>query len=326
MGLCRHPGAGWVSKEPLLSNNLISIACDTKLSGSKWVQSSLSLAPMSEERRRRSERLFLTFPIRVEGTGADGTRFAETTRTVVINRHGARIHLKRAVVVGQVLKITHVPSGRGADFRVAGLASPRTDQGGEWGVECLDEKKSIWGIDFPPLDEASAASSVLLECRRCHAVSLVNITTVDYDILESAGAITRECKTCAQSTPWGYSRNPGTVPAPETLPAAGAPALSAAADQATASPAERRGTARVSLRLPIRVRSWQGVTEFTKTENVSKGGLAFATDKLFELGEALQITCPYNPAGDNIEVRSRVVRRTELTAGGRYLYGVEYER
>jgi len=68
------------------------------------------------------------------------------------------------------------------------------------------------------------------------------------------------------------------------------------------------------------------VTEFTKSENVSKGGLAFTTDKLFELGEALQITCPYNPTGDNIEVRSRIVRREEVASAGRYLYGVEYER
>jgi hypothetical protein len=281
---------------------------------------------MSEERRRRSERLFLTFAIRVEGTDPGGERFTEATRTVVVNRHGARIHLKRAVAVGQVLKITQVNSGRGADFRVVGLTSPRTDQGGEWGVECLDDKRSLWGIDFPPLDESSAASSVLLECRRCHSVSLVNITTVDYDILESAGAVSRECKTCTQSTPWSYCRNPGAAPATEAAPPVAAAAPPPGADRAATRPAEQRVTARVSLRLPIRVRSWEGVMEFTKSENVSKGGLAFATDKVFEVGEALQITCPFNPAGNNIEVRARVVRRTELSSGGRYLYGVEYER
>ena len=277
---------------------------------------------MSEEHRRRSERLFLTYSIRVEGSDAAGARFSETTRTLVVNRNGARIHLKHSVAIGQTLKITGVISERVANFRVVGLTSPRTDQGGEWGVEGLDERQSIWGIDFPPLEETSAGSSALLECRRCHGGSLTNITTVDYDILEAAGALTRGCKTCGAATQWSYSRNPSgmRVPDPAT------PLTTPNADHAPAPPAERRASARVALRLPIRVRSWQGVTEFSKSENVSKGGLTFVTDKLFQEGEALQISCPYNPAGDNIEVRARVVRRTEVSGGVRYLYAVEYER
>ena len=277
---------------------------------------------MPEERRRRSERLFLTFPIRVEGSDANGSRFSETTRTIVVNRQGARIHLKQSVKFGQNVTITNVMNGRKATFRVVGLASPRTDAGGEWGVECLDERQALWGIDFPPLDETSASSSVLLECRRCRGVSLTSISTVEYDILESAGALSRECKTCLQVTPWGYSRNPVGAPPPAEVAAATEPSAAPAPSPA----ADKRISPRVSLRLPIRVRSWHGVTEFTKSENVSKSGIAFATDKIFEVGEALQITCPYNPAGDNIEVRARVVRRAEVSGGGRYLYGAEYER
>jgi len=276
---------------------------------------------MPEERRRRSERLFLTFPIRVEGSDANGAPFSETTRTVIVNRQGARIHLKRAVKVGQTVKIINILSGRTAIFRVVGLVSPRTDQGGEWGVECCDERQTIWGIDFPPLDETAAGSSVLLECRRCRAVTLSRISIVDYDVLESAGALARECKSCNQTTPWSYARNPAGPPAPTAAASA-----AAGADRPAATVTERRGSPRVALRLPIRVRSWQGVTEFTKTENVSKTGLAFTTEKVFEVGEALQITCPYNPAGENIEVRARVVRRSDVAGGGRYLYGAEYER
>ena len=50
-----------------------------------------------EIERRRSERLLLSVPIRVEGVDRDGGKFWEDTRTIVINREGARIYLKRAV-------------------------------------------------------------------------------------------------------------------------------------------------------------------------------------------------------------------------------------
>ena len=63
-----------------------------------------------------------------------------------------------------------------------------------------------------------------------------------------------------------------------------------------------------------------------KSENISKGGLAFMSDKNYEIGEGLQVTCPYDPAGHNIEVRARVVRRREMKGSGRTVYGVRYEK
>jgi len=62
----------------------------------------------------------------------------------------------------------------------------------------------------------------------------------------------------------------------------------------------------------------------TKSENVSKSGVAFSASKRFEVSEALQIICPYNP-GENLEVRSRVRRRCGGAGGERYLYGAQYE-
>jgi hypothetical protein len=47
---------------------------------------------------------------------------------------------------------------------------------------------------------------------------------------------------------------------------------------------------------------------------------------LFEVDELLEVTCPYNPAGGNIEVSGRVVRREEVSGTGRYLYGIEFQR
>jgi hypothetical protein len=82
----------------------------------------------------------------------------------------------------------------------------------------------------------------------------------------------------------------------------------------------------VSLRLPIRIRNSKDETDLTKSENVSKGGLAFTSDKVYEVEELLQVTCPYNPPSDCIEVPGRVVRLKEVAGTGRYLYGVMYLR
>lgn len=288
---------------------------------------------MPEQRRRRTERLFLRYPIRVEGFDSGGKRFDEATYTIVVNRHGARVLLKAQLIPGQTVKITLAISGRAADFRVVGLAGPAGDAGGEWGVECRDESMNFWGINFPPMDESAASSSVLLECGKCHEVSLTVFSMVDYDLLETSGSLLRNCNTCKAETSWIYARNPTRVPERSAPPAPAAPEAVTAPDVPVpvvpapgGAGAELRKSHRVSLRLPIRVRGSKDLADLTKSENVSKGGLAFTSDKLFEVNEILHITCPYNPSGGNIEVPGRVVRREEVAGTGRYLYGVGYLR
>jgi len=272
--------------------------------------------------RRRSERLLLTFPIRVEGSDQKGRTFSENTRTLVVNRHGARIQLKRILNPGQTLRIVNLVGNREADFRVVGPTQPLSEQGGEWGVECRDEKCNIWGIDFPPAEESGLPCSVLLACRRCRNVSLARMSLVELDVLESAGLLTRDCPTCGGSTSWGHVEQQVGIPVPGQE---AEPAIREVLDPPPPT-ANRRLSSRVALRLPIRVRSWYGSEELAKSENVSKGGLAFVSDKRYEIGEALQITCPYKPGADNIELRGRVVRRDVMQGSGRFVYGVRYER
>ena len=82
----------------------------------------------------------------------------------------------------------------------------------------------------------------------------------------------------------------------------------------------------MALQLPIRVSGFYGTEEFTRSENVSRGGVCFVTDRNYEVGEILLVTCPFEKNGHNIEVRGQVVRRREMQDGGRKIYGVSYER
>jgi hypothetical protein len=277
---------------------------------------------MAQPDRRRTERLLLSIPIRVEGLNAQGQKFFEKTRTVIINRHGASIQLKQSVTPGMTLKIVNLMANREADFRVVSPTQPKGDQGGEWGVECKDEKHNIWGIEFPPMQDQEPSCSALLECRRCHTVVLTPLSLVENDVLSASGLLTKECRTCGRSTPWGYNEKQVAIPAPgqEAEPSI-KEILEVPRPQSTP-----RLHPRVSLRLPIRVRSYYGTEEIGKTENVSKGGLCFVSEKDYEIGEGLKVTCPYDPKGHNIEVRAHVVRRKGMEGTVRKIYGVRYEK
>lgn len=277
---------------------------------------------MPESNRRRSDRLLLTIPIRVEGSNPKGQKFTEETRTLVVNRHGARIQLNHLVAPGTVVQIVNIAARRQAEFRVIGPTQPISDQGGEWGVECQDSRGNIWGIDFPPgLDDTSLASA-LLACRRCQHEVLMPISLVEYDVLSTSGLLTRTCENCREATAWGYSEQQispaGAGRDVEALPEGPAGAAGAGT--------KPRAHSRVSLKLPIRVRNYYGVVDFAKTENVSKGGFCFASEKVYEIGEGLQVICPYDPTGQSIEVRARIVRRYGGKGSGRHLYGARYEK
>jgi hypothetical protein len=261
-------------------------------------------------------------PIRVEGVDRNGEKFAEDAQTIIINREGARIRLKRTLTVNSTLLVTTLLRHRQAKFRVVGPTQPITGEGGEWGIECLEENANVWGIGFPPAHKEEGMCTALIECRKCHAVKLTHLSMVEHDVLGTSGLLVKECARCGSSTSWSYSEPSTAMPRDKS----DAPASSAETPEAQRVEANRRVHKRVALQLPVRVRSYYGAEEFTRTENVSRGGLCFTSDKVYEVGEFLLITCPYEKTGHNIEVRGRVVRRVEMQGTGRSIYGVAYER
>lgn len=275
--------------------------------------------------KRRSDRIMLTIPLRAQWTDTTGKAFEEEdARSVAINRHGARVHLKQAVHTGQILRLTNRISHMKADFRVVGPVTPLTSAGGEWGVECTNLKENIWGIQFPPIEEGPGGESrALLECRNCKTAALLPLSLVEVDVLETAGIITRECKSCEASSPWGYAEKQLAMGAP---PGEAAMLAEAQAQlEESQKGAERRKHRRVCLQLPVSVRDYYGGVEITKSENVSKGGFSFSSDKNYFMGQGLLAVCPYSPSAQNIEVRGRIVRRHPIEGVQRKLYGVRYD-
>jgi hypothetical protein len=207
---------------------------------------------------------------------------------------------------------------READFRVVGPTQPYKEQGGEYGLEALESSGNIWEIDFPELSSDEVARpKALLECRQCQTISMLRLSLVEVEVLEASGIVSRQCRACEACTPWGHIQKPIAMEAPLFEPAR------AEQSAVSAKGPERRLARRVALELPALVRDFYGGAEITQTENVSKGGFCFASDKNYYVGQKVSVACPYT-AETSIEVPAQIVRRLESLATGRKTYGVHY--
>jgi PilZ domain len=266
--------------------------------------------------RRRSDRVMLTIPLVISGVDNYGRRFEAEGRTVSLNRHGLLVHATRPLRLGQVVVLSNLLGHREAEFRAVGPVAPLVEGAGEWALESVDPDSNIWGIGFPPLPESESEDARgLLECRGCHAVVLMRVSGMETEVLTTSGLLSKRCATCGKETPWGYAEKQIAMDAPREE----IKMISETSESA------RRRHRRVSLQLPILIRDFYGGAEITQSENVSKGGLCFASDVVYHVGQGVQVICPYDPSGAEIEVSARIVRNMNFTGRHRRLYGVRYE-
>jgi hypothetical protein len=108
---------------------------------------------MSEKNlQRRSTRLTISIPIVISGVDSYGNNFSETTRTLVVNKHGAKIATAHDVPTGTEVLIENRAIGVTAKATIVWMGGKR--QNGEIqhaGLQLL-EAQNVWGIAFPPED------------------------------------------------------------------------------------------------------------------------------------------------------------------------------
>jgi hypothetical protein len=143
---------------------------------------------------------------------------------------------------------------------------------------------------------------------------------VEVQVLETSGIISRPCANCEVITPWGVAEKQVAMSSPpeET-------GMTEEVQQRVSGGSDQRRHRRIALQLPVLLRDYYGGGEITKTENISKGGFCFVTEKTYHVGEGVVVVCPYDPRGQNIEVRGRVVRVRGIQGSPRKFYGVRYD-
>jgi len=101
---------------------------------------------------RRSTRLSIGIPIAISGTDREGNPFKENTRTVVINKQGAKVVTTNQLSLGAEILIENRALKYSGKAMVVWIGDRRSaKEPVEMGVQLL-EASNIWGIEFPPED------------------------------------------------------------------------------------------------------------------------------------------------------------------------------
>jgi hypothetical protein len=105
--------------------------------------------------RRRSQRVILSVPVSVSGTGPKG-KFTEETKTLVVNAHGALLTLAAKVTQNQQLELKSASNPEAQSCKVVYIG-PSVQGQTQVGVEFLKPAPHFWHVAFPPENWAPVA-------------------------------------------------------------------------------------------------------------------------------------------------------------------------
>lgn len=102
--------------------------------------------------RRRSTRVVISMPIFLSGTTQQGQAFREEARTLIVNKHGAKVVFSRRLEEHVQIRIENPANKISCAGRVIWASEQATADGRfELGISFY-EPIDLWGIDFPPDD------------------------------------------------------------------------------------------------------------------------------------------------------------------------------
>jgi PilZ domain len=269
---------------------------------------------MAEE-SRRSERVWTALAIRISGEDGSGRAFVDDARTMAVSRHGAMILIDRKLNPNQEVAVRCLETGKECDARVVGTIRKEQHKSC-YGIELLDHAIELWGIEFPPAGKpADTVGRILLQCGACKSQEVTYLNDFELEVLEANESLSRRCKRCGEMTTW------------KKLAAQEAPAGEVKPQQPAAPRKEMRREPRREIRVAACVRCYQfGNEDIVDTRNVSRGGLCFASTRVYAPGWDVDVAVPYAPAGGNIFLSGRIARVQYLAAEKIKLYGVAYTR
>ena len=101
--------------------------------------------------RRRSQRVVLRVRVAVIAPGPDKQMVREETETLVVNAHGALIHMNLKIAVGQVVILQNPETSEEQPCRITRCTAIGEGKH-EVGIEFLKPAPKFWRVAFPPED------------------------------------------------------------------------------------------------------------------------------------------------------------------------------
>ena len=294
---------------------------------------------MPPEGVRRSNRIPKEIAILLTGSDIEGKVFSETTKTVLLSRHGAGIVSRYKLSAEQELILRRLDTNKETEVRLVGQIGAE----GEvytYGVAFMDSTNNFWGTNFPaPSQEEQQTRVVLLECGSCQTRETVEQSDLESDVCRVNEGIVRYCKKCGSSTFWKrgaedaeetpvvvemvQSRSMGWVDEEEQSPAA-APVAVAAPAEPTARRENRRKHVRTKVNFKACVRSFVHGDDIVTCEDISRGGLCFKTRKPYVEKFKIEVAAPYAPGVQNFFTAAEIVHVEELKDEKKFRCGVAY--
>ncbi|HLY60586.1 MAG TPA: hypothetical protein VKV95_07445 [Terriglobia bacterium] len=273
--------------------------------------------------RRRSDRLWITMPLRAEGVDASGEIAACAGRAVSVNRHGGRIQIPLDLDRSWSISLLS-PLGRGAaEFRLVDTITHGGEHGYEYGVECLEEANNFWGIEFPSRKGITGDAKALLDCGTCHTKALMPLAISDVERLEMGGMTAIYCEKCAAMTHWWFAEV-GSLGNRETERARSSVEMTARLITPGAE-SRHRGQPRVCMQMPLWIRGHYGESDEVRTENISKIGLSFSSQRNYLRGEIVTTAFPSSSFSRHTRMPARIVREQVLKGSALKIYGATFE-
>lgn len=277
--------------------------------------------------RRRSDRLWMTVPLRAESTDSTGRRVEYVCPATGLNRYGAQIELPRHLEKGQTICLRSPIDHHEAHFRVVGpIGSTTGKKTLAYGVECIDTADNLWGIRFPTPSESEGVDvdvKVLLECGICRTVALVPLTVSEVEPLRTIGTVGVLCQKCGVVTLWRYAEM--RVPRNSAGEAAQGPDQGRSRGTSAVLQPIARVHRRVYLQSPLEVRDAKGSLDVIRTENTSKSGLSFTSDRNYSPGEVVWVAFRPDEVTQKTELAARIVRVQAVEGADRKIYGAMFE-
>lgn len=269
---------------------------------------------------RRSDRVYLAFPIQGMGTDAGGRPFDETGRTIAVSRNGAVIVLHRELAAGQELTIRCLSTSREAKVRVVGLIGGRGNEF-VYGTMLLDPAINLWNVEFPRLTGAEKPlARMLLQCSACSCHEVVHLDEIEIQVFDATQQIQRFCRPCSAETSWKQESNEavgGLLPKWDKQ--------TSKRKSSVAHPTNahlKRQHARVKTTMSACIRQSGFSEEIVACEDLSRGGLCFRSRKRYLEGSEIDVAVPYSRGSGNIFVHARVVHVDEV--GNQFNHGAAY--
>ncbi len=100
---------------------------------------------------RRSVRVTIEFCVTVFGQNSDGKIFAEKTKTVTVNAHGALVVLEAHIDPQKPALLVNTKTGTEVQCRIAHRKETEKSRF-EIGLEFASPQPKFWGMNFPPED------------------------------------------------------------------------------------------------------------------------------------------------------------------------------